>query len=157
MDMQSSFGQILCGYCENGQQYLKESLLKEDPLNFFGRKWESPTNWYLRILQYVILQGLSGKAFVSTKYPSPKAELRYMDAEEDLIYPNCFNYYYFDTKSYRKSKTTIQMKMMVRQRSLLRYLVGKKKYSLIDTLYCDMGKELMLADFSKGDYKNMMK
>jgi len=141
---------------ENGQQYLKESLLKEDPFKFLREKVGES---YQLVLEDLAVRNITKdyqeKAFVSTKYPSPKAELsRYMDAEEDLIYPNCFNYYYFDTKSYRKSKTTIQMKNDGKTKIFIKILGRKKeKYSLIDTLYCDMGKELMLADFSKGDYK----
>lgn len=141
---------------ENGKQYLKESLLEEEPFKFLHEK---AGDSYQLVLEDLAVRNITKdyqkKTFISTIFPSPKAEIdRYMDAEEGSIFPNCFHYYYLDTKSYYKSKSTIQMKNDGNTKIFIKILGRKKqKYSLIDTLYCEMGKELMIANFSEEDYK----
>ncbi|RXE60222.1 hypothetical protein [Acetivibrio mesophilus] len=158
-----------CGYGEfvwaksyvdiipNGKQYLWESLLEEEnPFKFLREK---AGDSYQLVLEDFAVRNITKdyqeKGFISTKFPNPKATLsRYMDTEEHIIHPNCLHYYYLDIKSFYKSTSTIHIKNTEEAKIFIKVLGRKKQnYSLLDTLYCDMGKELMIADFSKDDYK----
>lgn len=141
---------------ENGKQYLKESLLEEDPFDFLYKK---AGDSYQLVLEDLAVRNITKdyeeKAFVSTKYPRPKGEIdRYMDNESASIYPNCFNYYYLDTKTYSKSESVIHLTNERDPRIFIK-VMGRKKdnYNLIDTLYCDKDEELLIVDFTGNDYK----
>jgi len=76
-----------------------------------------------------------------------------MDGEEHEINFNCLHYYYIDVKSFRKSKTEIRINSVGDAEFFIKVIGRKKeKYSLVDTIYCEPGKEFLFADFSKGDY-----
>ena len=141
---------------ENGKQYLKESLLEEDPFDFLYRKAGDSFQLVLEDLAVRnITKDYEEKAFVSTKYPRPKGKIdRYMDSERSSIHPNCFNYYYLDTKTYSKSESVIHLTNERDPRIFIK-VMGRKKdnYNLIDTLYCDKDDELLIADFTGDDYK----
>lgn len=141
---------------ENGKQYLKESLLEDDPFGFLHKK---AGDSYQLVLEDLAVRNITKdyeeKTFVSTKYPRPKGEIdRYMDSERASIYPNCFNYYYLDTKTYSKSESVIHL-TNERDPKIFIKVMGRKKdnYNLIDTLYCDKDEELLIADFTGNDYK----
>ncbi len=140
----------------NGKQYLKESLLEDDPFDFLYKK---AGDSYQLVLEDIAVRNITKdykeKAFVSTKYPTPKAKLdRYMDEEKGSIYPNGFHYYYMDSRSFNKSESAIHLKNNG-SASIFIKVMGRKKdnYSLIDSLYCERDKELLIADFSGDKYK----
>ncbi|ODM25638.1 hypothetical protein A7W90_05045 [Clostridium sp. Bc-iso-3] len=141
---------------DNGKRYLKESLLQKEPFKFLREK---AGDSYQMVLEDLAVRNITKdyqeKAFISTDYPKPIASLgRYVDSQENSIYPNCFHYYYLDTKSYYASKSLIQMKNDGETKIFIKILGRKKEnYRLVNTLYCDIGKELIIADFSKDDFK----
>lgn len=141
---------------ENGQQYLMESLFEKDPFNFLYKK--AGDSYYL-VLEDLAVRNITkdydGKAFISTKYPSSKGEIdHYMDMKPEWILPNCFNYYYLDTKSYSETESVLYLTNKKDPRIFIK-IMGRKKddYSLIDTLYCNKDEKLILADFTGDDYK----
>ncbi|ABN51767.1 MAG TPA: hypothetical protein DEF39_06625 [Hungateiclostridium thermocellum] len=142
---------------ENGKQYLMESLLQEgNPFNFLKEK--AGDSYQLVFEDFAvrnITKDYQEKGFISTIFPKPKEWInRYMDGEEHEINFNCLHYYYIDVKSFRKSKTEIRINSVGDAEFFIKVIGRKKeKYSLVDTIYCEPGKEFLFADFSKGDYK----
>lgn len=141
---------------ENGSQYLKESLLQKSTYKFLCDK---AGDSYHKVLEDLAVRNLTKeypeKGFVSNIFPKANDNIdRYMDTISGSIYANCFDYYYLDSKKYRKAQSIIQLKNNSEGRIFVKRIGRKKdKYSLIDTLYCEAGKELTVADFSGKDYK----
>jgi len=143
-------------FIENGKQYLKESLLEKNPYLFLCEK---AGDSYQAVLEDLAVRNITKdyneKSFISTVFPKEKGKIdRYIDNFNSIILANCFDYYYLETKTYRKSQTIIQIKNIGEKRIFIKIIGRKKdKYSLIETLYCESDNELLIADFSKNYYK----
>lgn len=141
---------------KNGNQYLKESLLQDNPYLYLSEKAGDSYHLVLEDLAVRnITKDYKEKGFVSTVLPKPKDHIdRYMDSVYSSILANCFHYYYIDSKDYSKSETIIQMKNKGEKKIFVKILGRKRnKYSLIETHYCEPYNELTIADFSGNDYK----
>lgn len=142
---------------ENGTRYLKESLLDDDkPFEFL---YAVAQDSYQMVLEDLAVRNITKdyekKGFISTVFPKPKAKIgRYYDSKKYNISPSGLNYYYLDTKAYRKAKPMILVNNEGNSELFIKIIARKKQnYSLVDTLYCKVDEQLMIIDFSEDKYK----
>ncbi|NLX75872.1 MAG: hypothetical protein GXZ01_00605 [Clostridiaceae bacterium] len=141
---------------DNGLQYLKESLLQENPYRFLCEKAGDSYHMVLEDLAVRnITKDYEKKTFVSTVFPNEADTVnQFIDTIDKTLYANCLDYYYLDTETYLKAKTSIVLKN-TGETGLFVKRIGRKGegYGLIDTLYCDKDSELILADFTSEGYR----
>lgn len=137
---------------DNGVQYLKESLLQKDPYEFLCEK---AGDSYYHVLEDLaarnITKAYQQKGFVSTIYPPESGRINpYLDTIKGSFYANCFDYYYLDGKTYGNFGTKLLLNNTGKTRIFVE-VIGRENdtYTIIDTLYCEPEKDVMLVDFAE--------